>query len=58
MQGIVICERCANEVLPNEGTTIHLERKGVKFSFTFHNRNKNDCLAQEILELKAKFQTA
>jgi predicted dithiol-disulfide oxidoreductase (DUF899 family) len=52
---VVICEMCTLPVSQNDGTTIHLEHKGIRLSYTFHNRGPNDCLAQKIKLLREQF---
>jgi hypothetical protein len=53
---LTYCDRCFGLVQPDDGTTIHIEAKGIKHSFTYHNRNGSDCLAHKIRELKIWYQ--
>ncbi len=53
---VVICEMCTLPVAQNDGTTIHLEHRGVTLTYTFHNRGPNDCLAQKIKLLSQESQ--
>jgi len=50
-----ICDFCYERCLPDDFTTVHLEKAGQPVEFTFHNRHASDCLAQKLLELRARF---
>ena len=54
----IICDFCFDRCLPDDFTSIHLEKSGQPFEFTFHNRNGSDCLAKKIEELRRKFSTS
>ena len=50
-----ICERCAQIIEDGDAVVIHYEKNGFRKAFAFHNRHKDDCLAQEIEELRKRF---
>ena len=54
----VICDFCFERCMPDDFTTVHLEKSGQPVDFTFHNRNSSDCLSKKIEELRRKFPTS
>lgn len=55
MKSVVLCDKCQQQALPNDSTTIHVELNGTTMEFIFHNRHHKDCLNQKLRELKDRF---
>ncbi|MGA7523905.1 MAG: hypothetical protein WBW84_15745 [Acidobacteriaceae bacterium] len=50
-----LCDHCKLAGTADEMTVIHLEKNGRPFTYRFHNRNPEDCLAQKLRLLKRQF---
>lgn len=51
----VICDFCYESCLPNDFTTVHLEKSGQPFEFIFHNTIERPCLLLKLEELQQQF---
>jgi len=51
-----VCEHCAGDEATGVLTPVHVDIKGLTKTWYFHNRHKNDCLAQFIAEKRAAYQ--
>jgi hypothetical protein len=52
---IVICDRCFERCMPDDFTSVHLEKAGQPVEFTFHNTLEKPCLKSKLEELRRRF---